>query len=470
MSDVSQWSTTAANNNAAPPDGWPESQAPSTVNNCARELMAALAKWYSDTDGSLASGGAANAYTLTTNSTHAVLADMPLVIFRANHACTGAATLAVDGLAAKSIKKNHDAALVSGDIEQNQIVVLVYNTTDDTYEMVSESAIAKLPDPLTTRGDIVIRDASATTRLAVGGANTVLKSDGTDPAWGAVTEAMQTLADNVTNDVSTTKHGYTPKAPNDTTKFLRGDATWATSGGSVDVQTFTSTNTWTKPASAPATAETLIEEWGAGASGASRTTTGNASGGGSGGYVSLIVPLSTLSGTETATIGTGGTGVSGNTNGNAGGVTSFTMGSKTLTINGGTGGMNDNTGAAVAGGDSGSISGTISANAVWPKGGTTASNSGLNGATGGYVTSGAVPAAGGNSVNGGGGGGGCSSTAGGTRTGGTSINGGNGGDGGANTGGAGGTGTAPSGGGGGAVQGGTSGAGANGQIRITVRW
>lgn len=43
----------------------------------------------------------------------------------------------------------------------------------------------------------------------------------------SITEAMQVLADNTTNNVSTTKHGYVPKAPNDATKFLRGDATWA---------------------------------------------------------------------------------------------------------------------------------------------------------------------------------------------------------------------------------------------------
>jgi len=244
----------------------------------------------------------------------------------------------------------------------------------------------------------------------------------------------------------------------------------------VDVQTFTSTDTWTKPSGAPTTAETLIEIWGAGGSGASRTTTGNASGGGAGGYASLILPLSSLDATETPTIGTGGTGVSGNTNGNTGGTTSFTVGVKTLTITGGTGGTNVANGSAATGGSSGSISGTVvggtgsNTNAVWPTGLDDASISGLNGATGGHVTSGNAPAAGGNSVNGGGGGGGSASTAGGTRTGGTSMNGGNGGDGGANTGGAGTTGTAPSGGGGGAVQGGTSGAGADGQIRVTVRW
>ena len=42
-----------------------------------------------------------------------------------------------------------------------------------------------LADPMTTRGDIIVRDSSnATARLAIGSANTVLKSDGTDPSWG----------------------------------------------------------------------------------------------------------------------------------------------------------------------------------------------------------------------------------------------------------------------------------------------
>lgn len=36
------WSPTAASNSATPPDGWPEGQAPSTVNDCAREMMASI--------------------------------------------------------------------------------------------------------------------------------------------------------------------------------------------------------------------------------------------------------------------------------------------------------------------------------------------------------------------------------------------------------------------------------------------
>jgi len=42
MAKLGSWSTTAGNNNTTPPDGWPEGQAPSTVNDCAREMMAAI--------------------------------------------------------------------------------------------------------------------------------------------------------------------------------------------------------------------------------------------------------------------------------------------------------------------------------------------------------------------------------------------------------------------------------------------
>ena len=139
MADVSQWSTTASSNNSASPNGAPEGMAPSGVNNVIRENMAAIAKWYSDSDGTLQSTGSSSAYVLATNSTHAALADMPLVAFRANHASTGASTLAVDGLTAKSIKKYHDVNLAAGDIETGQIVIVVYNATSDVYELISST-------------------------------------------------------------------------------------------------------------------------------------------------------------------------------------------------------------------------------------------------------------------------------------------------------------------------------------------
>lgn len=59
-----------------------------------------------------------------------------------------------------------------------------------------------LVDPLTTRGDLMVRDASAATRLAVGVANTVLKSDGTDPAWANVNGAMIRFGSDAQGDVA----------------------------------------------------------------------------------------------------------------------------------------------------------------------------------------------------------------------------------------------------------------------------
>jgi hypothetical protein len=42
-----------------------------------------------------------------------------------------------------------------------------------------------------------------------------------------ITEAKLSISDNTTKDVSASAHGFVPKAPNDTTKFLRGDGSWA---------------------------------------------------------------------------------------------------------------------------------------------------------------------------------------------------------------------------------------------------
>jgi hypothetical protein len=67
----------------------------------------------------------------------------------------------------------------------------------------------------------------------VSGASYVTKSVTGANVKALVTDANMTTSDITTNDVSTAKHGFAPKAPNDTAKFLRGDGTWAVpaSGG-----------------------------------------------------------------------------------------------------------------------------------------------------------------------------------------------------------------------------------------------
>jgi hypothetical protein len=77
--------------------------------------------------------------TITAEGTPAILAlvDNQQYNFRAAAANTGPVTLQIDLTAAKSIKKLHDVDLGAGDIEANQTVSVIYNATDDTFEIMS---------------------------------------------------------------------------------------------------------------------------------------------------------------------------------------------------------------------------------------------------------------------------------------------------------------------------------------------
>lgn len=130
MSEIQSWSATAASNNSASPDGFPPGMAPSGLDNSSRENMAALARWYKDSNGSLASGGSSNAYTLTPNRTIAAYAAGVDFLFIANHANTGAATINVSSLGAKDIRDRDGAALASGDIEIGTVLHIVYDATN----------------------------------------------------------------------------------------------------------------------------------------------------------------------------------------------------------------------------------------------------------------------------------------------------------------------------------------------------
>lgn len=60
--------------------------------------------------------------------------------------------------------------------------------------------------------------------------NYYLKNSGTDnnPSWASITDSDLVLSDITTNNASITKHGFLPKLPNDTSKWLRGDGSWTT--------------------------------------------------------------------------------------------------------------------------------------------------------------------------------------------------------------------------------------------------
>lgn len=66
--------------------------------------------------------------------------------------------------------------------------------------------------------------------IVAGSNNQVLKRASDALAFGAVVEADITLADNTTNDVGTTKHGFAPKGDGDTSKFLNANGAYSVPG------------------------------------------------------------------------------------------------------------------------------------------------------------------------------------------------------------------------------------------------
>ncbi len=84
--------------------------------------------------------GSANAYILTPTIVVAAYASGLAVTFIANFTVTGAATVNISGLGAKSIKKLHDQELASGDVESGQVVSIVYNSTEGWFQIISQLA------------------------------------------------------------------------------------------------------------------------------------------------------------------------------------------------------------------------------------------------------------------------------------------------------------------------------------------
>lgn len=151
-----------------------------------------------------ASSGGTDAYAITVTPAPSAYSAGMTFTFKADVANTGAATLNVNSLGAKTIKKNHDQDLADGDIEANQVVTVVYNATDDTFEMmahIGNTSAAYTPDDdsLTAGVDISQNDALAVAKDGGDTLSTETIND-TTPAssgFGYATTSFHKLAQSV---------------------------------------------------------------------------------------------------------------------------------------------------------------------------------------------------------------------------------------------------------------------------------
>jgi microcystin-dependent protein len=127
------WSRTAASNSTADAQvNWAEGQAPSSVNDSARAMMASLAGYRDDIAGAIVTGGTSTAYTVTSYQVFDTLAHMSgqLIAFTP-HATNGATvTLNVDGLGAKPLRPSPSVELVAGVLIEGTPYVALYDNSD----------------------------------------------------------------------------------------------------------------------------------------------------------------------------------------------------------------------------------------------------------------------------------------------------------------------------------------------------
>src|SRR6188768_3774379 len=163
--NIHDWSVTAANNsNSDTSINWAEGQPRASVNNSARSMMAAHAKDRNLHNGSIVTGGSANAQTFFSGLNYTAPIPTGLrVLLNIGPALTntGAATLEMDGLGAVAIKDLLAADLVAGAMTTGAYAEFIYNGTN----WILLATLSALTAPTAPVGD---RDTSIANTAWVG--------------------------------------------------------------------------------------------------------------------------------------------------------------------------------------------------------------------------------------------------------------------------------------------------------------
>lgn len=130
------WSRTAASNSTADSTvNWQEGQAPSSINDSARAMMASTAAFRDDIAGAIATSGTSTAYTVSSYQVFDSLSHLGgQIIAFTPHTTNGATvTLNVDGLGAKPLRSAPNVELTAGVLVQGTPYAALYNASDAAF-------------------------------------------------------------------------------------------------------------------------------------------------------------------------------------------------------------------------------------------------------------------------------------------------------------------------------------------------
>lgn len=134
-----KWSQTAsADATADSTINWAEGQSPASVNDSARAMMAAIAKYRDDAAGAIVTSGTSTAYAVNTYQVFQSLAQLngQIVAFTP-HVTNGATvTLSVDSLGARPLRSAPSVELPAGTIIQGTPYAALYNNADAAFYLV----------------------------------------------------------------------------------------------------------------------------------------------------------------------------------------------------------------------------------------------------------------------------------------------------------------------------------------------
>jgi microcystin-dependent protein len=131
-----KWSQTAsADATADSTISWAEGQAPSSVNDSARAMMAATAKYRDDIAGAIVTGGTSTAYTISSYQVFDTLAHLQgqMIAFTPHATNSTTVTLNVDSLGAKPLRSAPNVELPGGVLVQGTPYVALYNNSDQAF-------------------------------------------------------------------------------------------------------------------------------------------------------------------------------------------------------------------------------------------------------------------------------------------------------------------------------------------------
>jgi microcystin-dependent protein len=136
-----RWSPiSSSNGNVDPTINFLEGQPPSSLNDSARALMAAIAMYRDDISAAIVTGGISTAYTVASNSSYDSLAHLAnQMIAFTPHATNGAGpvTINVDGQGAKPLRTAPNVELQSNVLIQGTPYCCTYNNSDGAFYLHS---------------------------------------------------------------------------------------------------------------------------------------------------------------------------------------------------------------------------------------------------------------------------------------------------------------------------------------------